>query len=286
MFKALRGSSLKLTFSGDKTSKSKDIQLDHYFLRAVVLASLCVTVFAGLVAWDYAHLLIQKQSSQELAAENKRLRREMSDLEVNLVSLEEQMKKVGLLTAELKDLRQPSTGQPPMGPMDEYGMSLSERVETQFSQLQLAESIFLRAWGSHSENHPLIMNTPTMAPADGWISSGFGYRFSPFTNRRTHHKGIDFAAEIGTPIKAPAHGRVSRVGYDKGYGNHITIDHGNGLSTKYAHCSKTFVQEGEKIQRGQLIGLVGNTGRSTGPHLHYEVRRDGVAINPRKYLLD
>lgn len=115
-------------------------------------------------------------------------------------------------------------------------------------------------------------------------TSGFGYRRDPFTRRLTHHAGIDLAAPTGTPVRATAYGTVVSSTYDRDYGNVIRIRHGNGLETLYAHLSERLVKDGDTVNRNDLIGKVGSTGRSTGPHLHYEVRLNGKPINPAPYM--
>lgn len=127
--------------------------------------------------------------------------------------------------------------------------------------------------------------TPSSSPvADGLVLSGFGWRFDPFTGQRTMHAGQDFAAPVGTPILAAAGGVVSNVEVHPEYGNVIEIDHGNGLVTRYAHTSKVLAKVGDIIKPGQQIALVGMSGRATGPHLHFEVHKDGNAQDPAKFL--
>ncbi len=132
----------------------------------------------------------------------------------------------------------------------------------------------------------LLASTPSIWPVRGWKTSGFGYRTSPFTGRREMHKGVDVATRTGTPIIAPADGIVIFAGREGGFGNMVVLDHGYGLATKYAHNSEIDVKRGQKVDRGDVIAKVGNTGRSTGPHLHYEVLVNGVAINPMRYILN
>ncbi len=128
--------------------------------------------------------------------------------------------------------------------------------------------------------------TPSVWPAKGWVSSRFGYRISPFTNEREFHSGLDISARNGSTIVAPADGVVESVTKDYGYGNLMIINHGYGFKTRYAHLSKSLVKSGQAVKRGESIALVGNTGRSTGPHLHYEVHLQGVPVNPLNYILN
>lgn len=126
-----------------------------------------------------------------------------------------------------------------------------------------------------------LRRMPAIRPCGGRFLSGFGYRSNPFHGGSEFHQGIDFAAPIGTPVYATGDGVVVTAGMDDGgYGNQIEINHGSGYVTKYAHLSAYRIAKGDSVQRGQLIGLIGNTGYSTGPHLHYEVIRNGTKINP------
>ncbi len=126
---------------------------------------------------------------------------------------------------------------------------------------------------------------PQVHPANAdFISSRFGYRSDPFHRHAAFHSGLDFAGPIGAPVYAAADGKISFAGQKQGYGNIVEIDHGNGLTTRYAHLSRFRIKAGERIEAGQVIGAIGNTGRSTGPHLHFEVRVHERAVNPRPFL--
>jgi len=128
--------------------------------------------------------------------------------------------------------------------------------------------------------------TPSISPADGWVTSSFGHRMSPFTGKRQFHSGLDIAADFGTPVVAPAAGRVSFVGRKGPLGKTVVVDHGYGLQTTYGHAAEIFVRRGEQVDRGQRLAAVGSTGRSTGPHLHYAVKARGKLVDPADYILD
>jgi murein DD-endopeptidase MepM/ murein hydrolase activator NlpD len=130
----------------------------------------------------------------------------------------------------------------------------------------------------------LLAHTPAIRPVSGWVTSRFGYRQSPFTGKREFHKGLDIANRVGTPIVATADGVVSYSGRKGLLGKVVVIDHGHGLVTRYGHVDALKVEVGAAVNRGQVIAHVGNTGRSTGPHLHYEVRLNGVPVNPTAYI--
>ena len=136
------------------------------------------------------------------------------------------------------------------------------------------------------EQKSLLASTPSLAPTKGWYSSGFGYRISPFTNKREFHKGLDIATRIGTPIIAPADGLIVSAGREGNYGRMIAINHGYNMKTRYGHLHKYRVKKGDRVKRGQIIAEVGKSGRCTGPHLHYEVLLNGVPVNPLRYILD
>ncbi len=119
---------------------------------------------------------------------------------------------------------------------------------------------------------------------EGWISSSFGYRNDPYTGRRAFHEGIDFAGRFASEVRAVAAGVVVDAGYEQGYGNYVEIKHANGYATRYAHNKKNLVKVGETVQKGQAVALMGSTGRSTGPHVHFEVIHNGKRVNPWKFV--
>ncbi len=125
---------------------------------------------------------------------------------------------------------------------------------------------------------------PTLWPAEGEISDGFGYRKDPFTRRKTFHEGLDISADSGVPIKAAAGGKVISAKRVSGYGLTVVIDHGRGLSTLYGHASKLLVEAGQTVKKGDVIAKVGSTGRSTGPHLHFEIWLYNTPVDPLQYL--
>jgi murein DD-endopeptidase MepM/ murein hydrolase activator NlpD len=135
------------------------------------------------------------------------------------------------------------------------------------------------------KRNALAAATPSIWPANGWLSSGVGMRTDPFTGQRDHHPGLDIAADKGAPVYATGAGTVREASYQGNYGNLVVIDHGFGLETRYGHLSAFHVKVGDAVQRGDLVGLVGSTGRATGPHLHYEVRVNDRILNPLQLLL-
>ena len=156
--------------------------------------------------------------------------------------------------------------------------TLSREITLRQDQFSVLEAMLV----SDSANRKFM---PTLAPVlDGWFSSNFGYRIDPFTGQQSMHEGIDFPAQTGTPIVATASGKVIAAEWHPAYGKMVEIDHGNGLVSRYAHTSALFVKAGDLVVRGQKIAAIGSTGRSTGPHLHFEVRLNGVPQNPARFL--
>jgi murein DD-endopeptidase MepM/ murein hydrolase activator NlpD len=155
---------------------------------------------------------------------------------------------------------------------------LSHQVDERSDQLGVLEALVV----TDSVNKKFL---PSLLPIEnGWFSSNFGWRIDPFNGQKTFHEGIDFPAEVGTSIEAAASGKVIFADVHPAYGKMLEIDHGNGLITRYAHCSLLLVKEGDLVMRGQRVAEVGSTGRSTGPHLHFEVRLNGVPQNPARFL--
>jgi len=131
-----------------------------------------------------------------------------------------------------------------------------------------------------------LASIPSIWPVKGWVTSSFGPRVSPFTGRRAMHNGLDIAARRGTKVTASADGTVYKVGFDNELGRGIFIRHGHGKTTIYGHLDRQFVSTGQEVRRGQVIGYVGSTGKSTGPHLHYEVRVNNISVDPMRYILN
>ncbi|MCB0420500.1 MAG: M23 family metallopeptidase [Bdellovibrionales bacterium] len=163
---------------------------------------------------------------------------------------------------------------------------LSIRIDRVVKTSGLREQGIIELYETLSERESLLNSTPSIKPARGWYTSRFGYRIDPFSGKPVMHQGLDIAAPPGTPVKSPADGVVSYVGYESGYGKLVAIDHGYGVKTRFAHNSQIFVEVGQKVKRWDVISAVGNTGRSSGPHVHYEVRVHGVPIDPTNYILN
>lgn len=182
----------------------------------------------------------------------------------------------------LDDIPASAPSLPPIGSAEQLGRridALGQRLDTQEDAYVLVDAALSRQAGFQA-------SLPTLAPVDyPALSSSFGWRRNPVNGRNTMHEGLDFVAPRGTPIRAASGGLVVRAGVQPGYGRMVEIDHGNGLRTRYAHASSLLVKTGDLVRQGQLIARVGSTGRSTGPHLHFEIRMADYPLDPSLFLL-
>jgi murein DD-endopeptidase MepM/ murein hydrolase activator NlpD len=159
-------------------------------------------------------------------------------------------------------------------------------VDRMIRRANLLAASFAEVTDTLQRNVEKLRSIPSIMPTAGWLSSAFSRsRFHPILHHARPHEGIDVAAPMGAPIVAPAAGTVTLVARQNGYGNVLEIDHGNGIVTKYAHCSRIVVKKGQRVQRGQIVANVGSTGLATGPHLHYEIHVHGKVVNPLTYVL-
>lgn len=280
-------------------------------LGGIVIASLfflvCAAAFVnGLYMWE------QARENGGLRSENESLRSRISSLDQKLEDIDSTIERVKQFDNKLREMTMVSDPERhlAMGPVggsegdrgsigdnpqlrnDLLGgparsAVLAERRADAAQELagSLEESVSSLAAYLETQQS-LLSSVPSRAPARGYVSSLFGMRVDPFTGLPMLHAGIDYSANIGTRVSSTADATVIFAGLDGAYGKCVKLDHGNGIVTQYAHLSKLDVKVGDKVKRGQLIGAVGNTGRSTGPHVHYEVRINGVPVDPQRFLLD
>lgn len=215
----------------------------------------------------------------------------VGDMQAKLVRLELMSERVsglaGVRADDLKTLRRVDGGgkggpyvparEPSLAQLQHVVDHMGERADWQSDLFSISESLLF-------QTRLAALRVPGQAPVDGPVGSGFGVRSDPITGRSALHSGLDFPNEPGTPILASASGVVLSSNYQGEYGKAVEIDHGNGLVTRYAHAQKVLVQAGQMVKRGQLIAEVGSTGRSTGPHLHFEVLLQGVPQDPARFL--
>ncbi|HYG80621.1 MAG TPA: peptidoglycan DD-metalloendopeptidase family protein [Pyrinomonadaceae bacterium] len=219
-----------------------------------------------------------EQENARLRAENERQKQQLNNLNNRVERVEDASRKLAEMSGVSHDDGQ---AQPaalngaggPFVPVDDA--AVVEYKTNHLEQELLAFEVALRERAA----------VPSLWPVAGTLESGFGVRRNPFGGSSYEsHEGQDIEADMGTPVDAAASGTVTVAGAQNGYGNVVYIDHGNGIQTRYGHLSRIDVAVGQQIKRGERLGLVGSTGRSTGPHLHYEVRIDNQTVNPRPYL--
>ena len=236
-----------------------------------------------------------------LVTENQVLSAKIGDLESTMSMLKSDVSKIINKDENIRlvfdlppidpDLRQVGVGGE-INSTPELNTELSQRtwliqtdIEKINRQLNLENASFEQIYDVMQSRKIKLDHTPTIQPCDGFMSRGFGMHSDPFTGNYQPHTGIDIATPKGTPVHATAAGVILKASYESGLGNCIVIDHGAGISTAYGHLSKITVAMGQTVKRGDLIGLVGSTGYSTGPHLHYEVRDHNHALNPTNFII-
>jgi len=177
--------------------------------------------------------------------------------------------------------------EPEQAPVPSGPQSFSQGMIQNLNQKAVSIESNLNSLLNFFESDSLrLASTPSIVPAVGWLASDYGYRDDPFTGVRTMHYGIDISTNVGNPIMATADGIVIKVQTDKYLGKNVTISHGNGFTTVYGHMSNFAVKAGQKVKRRDIIGYIGQTGKAAGPHVHYEVWRDGKRLNPYFYILE
>ncbi len=283
----------------DDIDEGKEISLGIFTFRLIISFSVILLLFFGFLIYHFVNYNVSNYRLNKYALENQYLKNKVAELQNKVVlldsTIDDYYHKYTALAEyagvepppyDLKNIgiggtveEPPSEDLKPVTNLDEKLTKLERFVDIQLSSFKEVESKLERS--QYIRNH-----TPSILPVNGRFTSGFGMRKDPFTGRMHFHYGIDLAAPIGTPVHAPADGVVKRVKRDpRGYGILLEIDHGMGITTRYGHLSKVLVKRGQKVKRGQVIARVGNTGRSTGPHLHYEVRVLNKPVNPLSYII-
>ena len=269
----------------------------------VIIFGISIAGFSYIL-FDYTKLKLQTHELNKFKKENAEQKiqllafaNKMTDLEFHMAKLKQFDKKLRIIT----NMEVPAGSNQMLGiggPSHEDDITtlssaqdgLVQQMHSDLDQLKTGaaaqEKSFTELHEYLFKQTSLFASTPAIWPARGWVTSTFGYRISPFTGLGQMHEGLDIANAVGTPVFATADGIVSKVDRDNGLGRMMYINHGYGIVTKYGHLSETYVHLGKRIKRGDKIAAIGNTGRSTGPHLHYEIVVNGVNVNPEKYILN
>ncbi|MBT5027141.1 MAG: M23 family metallopeptidase [Nitrospinaceae bacterium] len=293
-------------------STPKKIRLPKRFVKISVLVSFVVLIGVLGSSFYFTQQFLRLQGSEtelvKLRRESKirkiqveKFAQQVKNFETEMSRLERFEKKLRVITALENS---PKSIEKNWGVGGPYGLSsnsfttamgrgastmvdrLSNGLDHLSKQAKIESISFQELDNFFKNQKSLLSSTPSIWPTRGWVTSNFGFRKSPFTGLREKHEGWDIAARNGSPVRATADGVVVVEGREYGYGNLVEVDHGYGLVTRYGHNSKHLVKVGDRIKRGQVVSLVGSTGRSTGPHLHYEVLLHGVPVNPKNYILE
>ncbi len=227
---------------------------------------------------EAVHLRIEAENNR-LRLENEQQRQKLQKLENRVEAIEDASRRLSEISGVQTEQGEEGTSQHGAGgPALELDPAAVERLETRAARLETDLRLYEAALRERAR-------VPSIWPVEGESTDSFGIRGNPFGGGGAEfHPGQDIAAPRGTPVLAPAEGKVLEAGWKNGYGQTVVIDHGNGLTTRYGHLSKVEVSAGQELKRGDQLGQVGSTGRSTGPHLHYEVRVGELPVSPQHYL--
>jgi murein DD-endopeptidase MepM/ murein hydrolase activator NlpD len=297
----------------NNSSPVKQLTVSRAMLRFLSVLFAACLVLLTYVIYDYTNIhktvsdhqglqnIISHQSDQ-ITGQRDQIQKfadEITALKSKLIALNDFEKKIRIIANIEKAADQDSLfgvgGSIPDDldtkiPLTAKHNSLMREMHEQTKQLELAsvkqQEGFESLFNFLQDQRNLLSSTPAIRPVKGWATSGFGYRKSPFTGLREFHKGLDIATRMATPVIATADGIVSFTGTKGLLGKVVTIDHGHGIVTRYGHLKKISKKSGAAVKRGDVIANVGVSGRTTGPHVHYEVRLNGMPVNPIKYILN
>jgi murein DD-endopeptidase MepM/ murein hydrolase activator NlpD len=284
---------------------SKIIEVSYGLIKTAIGGAALGLAAALLVGYATMARTADLSRTAHLQDENSRLAQEIGELHGRLSTLSDTLTRISQRDARIRVLANLEPIDPQVQAAGIGGPTLaarpgllnagpavrrSEEIRVDLNALirraNLLASSFEEAKDSLASHSQRLAATPSIMPTQGWLTSAFSsMREHPILHIARPHEGIDVTAPMGSPIEAPAAGVVTDAGWESGYGNTVTIDHGYGITTKFAHASKLLVKTGQRVQRGQRIALVGNTGLATGPHLHYEVHVNGRPVDPLKYVL-
>ena len=278
------------------------LQYAYGFVAAALVGAFTIVGLAG----SYTRMLLKTESYNQVREERETLRKDYKQMAQIAHDRDVQVASLGALASEVTALyglrRNSLAGRPAAAAAaapTPTSLAVSNNVNQQQVKLSIDQLSALRSEALSGQvsralegglsptfmgDWTSLADAPTLWPVEGRVGSSFGEREDPFSGEGSFHAGIDIDAPYGTPVRATADGTVIQVGWVNGYGREITLDHGHGLHTAYGHLASVAVIPGQRVSLGQVIGYVGDSGRSTGPHLHYEVRVHNVPVNPHKYL--
>jgi murein DD-endopeptidase MepM/ murein hydrolase activator NlpD len=287
-----------------KDSSAKKISLSSALVKGVSIFVMGLILFMMYFSYDYIHIRRDQAELKRLKQQTVEQKKQIDGLVAKVDQFSIKMEELRQFDKKIRIMAKLVTGRDKEqllgigGPVSEENRlsskmaaddktmiaGIDRHVDRLMDDAVSREQSFTALLVYLQEKKSLLAATPNSWPVLGWITSEFGRRISPFGSGTEFHKGMDIATRIGRPIQAPADGIVAEVSFQHDVGQMVRIDHGHGVSTYYGHLSKAAVRSGMTIRKGDRIGYVGNTGRTTGSHLHYAVMLNGVPVNPRKYL--
>jgi murein DD-endopeptidase MepM/ murein hydrolase activator NlpD len=287
-----------------KHSSAKKICLSGTLVKGISVFVMGILLFVMYFSYDYIHILREQRELTRLRQQTVEQRQQIEGLVARVDQFAAKMDELKQFDKKIRIMANMEKGRDkeqwlgiggPVGvesrlrsqmAADDREMiaGVGKQVDRLMDEALSREQSFDDLLAFLKQKKSIMAATPSVWPVMGWVTSEFGWRTSPFNSEREFHKGLDIATKIGRPIQTPADGIVAEVSYQNDVGRMIRIDHGHGVSTLYAHLAKAAVKQGATLRRGDRIGYVGNSGRSTGSHLHYAVQLNGVLVNPRKYM--
>lgn len=271
----------------------KKLNITSNWFKVFAIISIIFWLSSLFMFFSYFSLKNKVKHLSEVEKINFKQKLEIENLNAKIQFIEAQLARLqntDLKIREMVNLEINSSGIPSAGGIssklssDDIVKVLEEKALAIEKEIKLREKSLNELAEYLEDRRSLFMATPSIWPVKGLITSEFGWRKDPVTSVTEYHEGIDISAPAGTSVRSSAEGVVIESGNDSGYGKVVVIDHGYGIVTRYAHLSRSYVVVGQKVKKGTIIGAVGSSGKSTGPHVHYEVRIDGVPVNPIKYL--
>ena len=307
----------------EKTSKVHRLVIPSWFLRGATVGLALGALVTAVMVFDYWYVMNQIGENKTLRSENRKLRQQVQIFQNKMATVETTMDRIKTFATRLKVIMHIEEHGPPhlegkvlpdantniqmatqsvspaKAQVEETASLDPEKLELQ-KEYQLLDNkiadLTTQAFQTEEalqdqyeilyDKKAFLAALPTRQPAAGYFTSGFGVRQSPYGNRIKMHEGLDIANRPGTTVRAPADGEVAFVGSKPGYGVTVVLNHGYGMETWYGHLKKFIVNRGDKVRRGSKIALLGNSGRSTGPHVHYEVRVRGYPVDPLSYIIE
>jgi murein DD-endopeptidase MepM/ murein hydrolase activator NlpD len=297
---------ITIVYLPDGINAVRQFKVPRVLINIILVASLFGVAFLVWASNDYLHLKKNIPEKESLLQENNQYKNQISALATKIDQINKKMVELKEFETKLKvmvnlqagkgDTQFLGIGGSDFSLLEEENASgkshqklvslMHKSLDNLNTEISVQEQTKTELFEFFDKQKSMFSCTPSIMPASGWVSSRFGYRISPFTNQKEFHSGLDISSRVGTEIQSSADGVVSSIDKSDGLGINVTVTHGYGLKTKYGHLSKVLVTKGQAVKRGQNIALMGNTGRSTGPHLHYEVHLNDMPVNPERYILN